>query len=77
MNTPEQDCLTEKWSARAVGFIILPIALIIGFFSILLVPILGLIFALPLFIFSLALILAPDSKVCQLILKKNALDANN
>lgn len=78
MNTQKQACLADEWSARAVGFIILPIALILGFFSILLGIIFGLFFALPLLFLSLLFIFAPEGKmVCQLILNKKALDTND
>lgn len=70
MNTQQQDCIKEKLSARAVGLLILPIALIVGFFFIMIVPIFGFFLALPLILFSLMFLFAPESKICQLVLKK-------
>lgn len=65
-----QDCINEKWSSRTIGLIILPLAVILGFFGFLILPVVGLFFALPLFILSFAFITAPESKVCRLILGK-------
>lgn len=70
MNTQQQDCLKEQWSARTIGLLILPLALIVGFVFVLLVPFVGFFLALPLVLFSLMFIFAPESKACRLILKK-------
>ena len=64
------DCITEKFSSRVIGLILLPIAAALGFIGFLIVPVIGLIFSVPLFILSLTFIAAPESKVCRLILKK-------
>ena len=67
----EQDCINEKWSARTVGWLILPLALLVGIFGMILLPVVGLIFAVPLFLFSFMFIFAPESKVCKLILRRD------
>jgi len=64
------DCLSEKLSSRVVGFIILALALALGFLGFLILPVVGLIFSVPLFILAFTFIAAPESKVCRLILKK-------
>lgn len=70
MNTQQQNCMNEHWSARALGLLILPIALIVTFVFMLLVPFFGFFLALPLILFSLLFIFAPESKACRLIMKK-------
>ena len=50
--------------------IILPLALALGFLGFLILPVVGLFFAIPLFILSFVFIAAPESKVCRLILRK-------
>jgi hypothetical protein len=50
--------------------IILPLALALGFLGFLILPVVGLFFAVPLFILSFFFIAAPESKVCRLILRK-------
>jgi len=64
-------CITEKYSSRMIGLIILPLALALGFLGFLIVPVVGLIFSVPLFILAFAFIAAPESKVCRLILRKD------
>jgi hypothetical protein len=66
-----QDCINEKWSSRTIGLIVLPLAIALGFFGFLILPVVGLFFALPLLILSIAFITAPESKVCRLILGRN------
>lgn len=65
-----QDCINEKWSSRTIGLIVLPLALALGFLGFLILPVVGLFFAVPLFILSFAFIAAPESKVCRLILRR-------
>jgi hypothetical protein len=65
-------CITEKYSSRAIGLIILPLALALGFLGFLILPVVGLIFSVPLFILAFAFIAAPESKVCRLILRKDS-----
>ena len=64
------DCLRDKLSSRTVGFIILGFSLIIAFAGFLIVPVLGVFFALPLLILAGVFIAAPESKVCRLITGK-------
>jgi hypothetical protein len=66
----KQDCVTEKWSSRTVGLIILPLAIALGFLGFLILPVVGLFFAVPLFILAFVFLAAPESKVCRLILRK-------
>ena len=66
------DCLTEKYSSRFIGMIFLPLALALGFLGFLIIPVVGLIFSVPLFILAFTFIAAPESKLCQFILKKDS-----
>ena len=66
------DCVREKISSRTVGFILLPFALLIAFAGFMVIPILGVIFALPVLGLAVILIAAPESKVCRLITSKIA-----
>jgi len=61
------DCKREKISMRTVGFIMLPFALLISFAGFMVIPIVGVLFALPVLALAIILIAAPESKVCQLI----------
>ena len=64
------ECLTEKWSSRTIGLILIPIAAALGFLGFLILPVVGLVFCIPLFLLAFTFIMAPESKVCRLILKK-------
>lgn len=66
----KSDCVKEKISSRTVGFILLPFAFFIAFAGFMVIPILGVIFALPVFGLAIMLIAAPQSKVCRLITEK-------
>jgi hypothetical protein len=66
----KQDCVNEKWSSRTIGMVILPLAAALGALGFLILPVVGLFFAVPLFILSFVFIAAPESKVCRLILRK-------
>ena len=61
------ECKQEKISSRTVGVILLPFTLLIAFAGFMAIPILGIIFALPILLLSGILIAAPESKVCRLI----------
>jgi hypothetical protein len=64
------DCLRDKLSSRTVGFILLGFSLIIAFAGFLIVPVLGVFFAMPLLVLAGVFIAAPESKVCRLITGK-------
>ena len=66
----KMDCLRDKLSSRTVGFILLPFALLIAFAGFMVLPVLGLFFALPVLALALIMIAAPESKVCRLITGK-------
>ncbi len=61
-------CLSERFSSRTVGVLILPLALFIGAIGALIVPVLGLFFALPLLVLAGGFIAAPKSETCKLLL---------
>ena len=65
------DCETEKLSSRTVGLLIMPFALALGFLGFLILPVVGLFFSVPLFLLSIAFLVAPESKVCRLILSRD------
>ena len=64
------DCVKEKISSRTVGLILLPFALLIAFAGFMVIPVLGVVFAVPLLGLSIMLMAAPQSKVCRLITEK-------
>ena len=61
---------SELWSSRTVGLFVLGLAVIVGIIGGVIIPVIGLIFAVPLFILAGLFFVAPESKVCRLILDK-------
>jgi hypothetical protein len=57
-------------SSRVLGIILLPISLFLGAIGGIMLPIIGFFFALPLLLMSGALLFAPESKACRLIVEK-------
>lgn len=68
----KQDCVTDKWSSRTIGLIMLPLAMALGFLGFLILPVVGLFFSIPLFMLAFMFLAAPESKVCRLILRKES-----
>ena len=66
------DCEAEKLSSRAIGFLILPLTLPLLALGFMLVPVVGLFFAIPLLILSIGFLAAPESKACRLILRQDS-----
>ena len=61
-------CAAEKMSLRTLGLILLPIVTFFTIVANIILPILGLFLAIPLFILTGVLIAAPRSKTCKLLL---------
>jgi hypothetical protein len=66
------DCFSEKISSKMVGFIVLPIALLLALAGNILLPVFGLFFAVPLLLLSGVLIIAPESDACRLVNRKQS-----
>jgi fatty acid desaturase len=65
-------CYGEKMSKRAVGLALVPLAVVLAALGFLILPVLGVFFSAPLFVFSLALMFAPDSAACRLVMEADA-----
>lgn len=66
------ECDQEKLSSRTIGLIILPFGLLLAVASFFLLPVFGLIFALPVLTLAVMFIAAPQSKVCRLLTGKGS-----
>lgn len=64
------DCKNEKFSARTVGILVIIVSLLLLTVGLIVLPVVGFIFGAPLLVLGLALIFAPQSKTCQLIMDK-------
>lgn len=63
-------CTTERVSARSIGLIMLAFGLGLSVLGFIVLPVVGLFFAVPLLILSAVLLIAPKSKACRLITEK-------
>lgn len=63
------DCRNERSSSKTVGVIIIGLSLLLLTVGLLLLPVVGFIFAIPLLILGIGMIVAPESKTCRLILQ--------
>lgn len=65
------DCFSIKISSRVLGMVFLVFSLLLAFIGAVMVPLVGLFFALPFFVFAGFLMFAPESKTCKLISSKS------
>jgi hypothetical protein len=64
------DCKRERFSNRTIGIIILLVSMLLLVIGLVILPVVGFIFATPLIILGIAMVAAPESNACQLIRKK-------
>ena len=62
------DCQNERSSTKTVGAIIIGVSLLLLTVGLLLLPVVGFIFAIPLLILGVGMLVAPESKTCRLIM---------
>ncbi|CAD7842502.1 MAG: hypothetical protein [Olavius algarvensis Delta 4 endosymbiont] len=66
------ECFSIKISSRMLGLVFLVFSLLLAFIGAVMVPIVGLFFALPFLFFAGFLLFAPESKTCKLISAKTS-----
>ena len=64
------DCISERYSARTIGVVVLALGLGLAALGFLILPVVGLLFAIPLLGLSALLLVAPQSRACRLITQK-------
>ena len=64
------DCEKEKISSRVVGFFILGFSLLLTVIGGVLISVFGIFYTLPLWILGLVFVIAPESKVCKILMGK-------
>jgi hypothetical protein len=64
------DCKLERVSNAMVGLVLIFIASIFTFIGLTLIPVIGLLIAVPLGILGIIFVLAPRSKACSLMTQK-------
>ena len=66
----QNDCRNVKLSSRAVGTLILFSSLLLFAVGMIVIPLAGGLFAIPLLLLGIGMIAAPDSRACRLILNR-------
>jgi hypothetical protein len=62
------DCDNERLSSKTVGIVIIIVSLLLLTVGLVVLPVVGFIFAIPLLVLGIGMIAAPESKTCQLIM---------
>ena len=62
------DCKNEKLSSRTVGIIFIVLSLLLLSVGLVVLPVVGFIFAVPFLILGIGMIAAPQSKACRLVM---------
>ncbi len=62
------DCDNERFSSKTVGIVIIVVSLLLLTVGLVVLPVVGFIFAIPLLVLGIGMILAPESKTCRLIM---------
>jgi len=63
------DCQNERSSSKTVGAVIVGVSLLLLTVGLLVLPVVGFIFAIPLLILGIGMLVAPESKACRLIMQ--------
>lgn len=61
-------CAAEKMTLKTLGYIFLPFVIFFVVLANIVLPVVGMFFALPLIILNILFIAAPKSKTCELLL---------
>jgi len=64
----KSDCQDERLSSRTVGIVIIVVSLLLLGGGMVVLPVVGFIFAVPLLVLGIGMLAAPESKACRLIL---------
>jgi len=63
------ECKQERFSSRTIGLIFLIVSVLLFVIGLVVLPVVGFIFAIPLIIIGVVMLMAPESKACQMIRK--------
>lgn len=66
--TDKTDCRNERVSSKTVGIAFIIVSLLLLTVGLVVLPVVGFIFAVPLLVVGIGLIAAPESKACRLIM---------
>jgi hypothetical protein len=61
------ECKQERFSSRTIGLVFLAVSILLFVIGLVILPVVGFIFAIPLVIVGVVMLLAPESRACQMI----------
>jgi len=61
------ECKQERFSSRTIGFVFLVASILLFVIGLVVLPVVGFIFAIPLIVIGVVMLLAPESKACRMI----------
>jgi predicted membrane protein len=61
------ECKQERFSSRTIGGVFLVVSILLFVVGLVVLPVVGFIFAIPLIVIGVVMLMAPESKACQLI----------
>jgi predicted membrane protein len=61
------ECKQERFSSRTIGIVFLVVSILLFVIGLVVLPVVGFIFAIPLVLIGVVMLMAPESKACQLI----------
>ncbi|MCU0605571.1 MAG: hypothetical protein MUC33_23260 [Desulfobacterales bacterium] len=61
------ECRQERFSSRTIGLMFLTVSFLLFVIGLLVLPVVGFIFAAPFVLIGLVMLAAPESRVCQMI----------
>jgi predicted membrane protein len=61
------ECKQERFSSRTIGFVFLVVSILLFVIGLVVLPVVGFVFAIPLIIIGVVMLAAPESKACQMI----------
>ena len=63
------ECKQERFSSRTIGVVFLVVSILLFVIGLVVLPVVGFIFAIPLVLIGIVMLMAPESKTCQMIRK--------
>ena len=63
------ECKQERFSSRTIGVVFLVVSILLFVIGLVVLPVVGFIFAIPLILIGVVMLMAPESKACQIIRK--------
>jgi predicted membrane protein len=63
------ECRQERFSSRTIGIVFLVVSILLFVIGLVVLPVVGFIFAIPMVLIGIVMLTAPESKACQMIRK--------